>query len=67
MGTALFEVIPGHLLDPERKDDVIAFLARIPAPPERIKQVYLEWCQYVGIAMTREDLERILGEKVRYI
>ena len=51
-------------MTPERKDDVIAFLQRIPAPPRRIKQLYIEWCRVVGAALTREDLEKLLGSSL---
>ena len=64
MGAAIYAIIPGELLTPERKDDVIAFLQQIPAPPRRIKQLYIEWCRVVGAALTREDLEKLLGSSL---
>jgi len=67
VGAAVYAVIPGELLKPERKDDVIAFLRQIPAPPRRLKELYIEWCRVVGAALTREDLEKLLGPLLRYV
>lgn len=67
MGAALLAVVPGELLKPERKDDLILFLQRIPAPPRRLKQLYIEWCRYTGVALTREDLEKLLGPMFQYV
>jgi len=67
MGAALLAVVPGELLKPERKDDLILFLQKIPAPPRRKKEVYIEWCRYVGVALTREDLEKLLGPLFQYV
>jgi len=55
------EIFPVELLAPERKDDVILFLAALPVPPRRKKQAYIDWCKYVGIAIEREDVEKIIG------
>ncbi len=66
MGAAI-EVIPGYLLEPERKDDLIIFLQRLPVPPRRKKEVFLEWAKYVGAVYTREDIEKLLGPLARYV
>jgi len=55
------EIFPVELLAPERKDDVVLFLAALPIPPRRKKQAYIEWAKYVGVAIDRETVDRILG------
>jgi len=55
------EIFPVELLAPERKDDVILFLAALPVPTRRKKQAYIEWAKYVGIAVDKETVDRILG------
>jgi len=67
MGAAIYAVVPGELLRPERKDDLIAFLQQIPAPPRRKKQLFIEWSRVVGIALTREDFEKLLGEQYKWV
>jgi len=55
------EIFPVELLAPERKDDVVLFLAALPIPPRRKKQAYIEWAKYVGVAIDRETVDRIIG------
>lgn len=55
-------VFPVDLLEPDRKDDVIIFLAGLPIHPEDRKQLLLEWCQLMGIAIDRDMVERAKAE-----
>ena len=64
MGTSL-SVFPEELLSPDRKDDFIMVLMRLPVPPRRKKELYVEWCKLTGTVLTREDVEYLLGRAVR--
>jgi len=55
------EIFPVELLAPEKKDDVVLFLAALPVPPRRKKQAYIEWAKYVGIAVDKETVDRVIG------
>ncbi|GAH31619.1 unnamed protein product [marine sediment metagenome] len=50
------------LLEPDKLDDVIIFLAGLPIHPEDRKQLLLEWCQLMGIAIDRDMVERARAE-----
>jgi len=54
-------VFPVDLLDPDRLDDVLIFLAGLPIAPEDRKQLLIEWCQLMGVALTREMVEKALA------
>jgi len=55
------EVIPSHLLRPERKAEVIAWL-RASALPRRFKRRLLqEWGEAVGVELKGEDYQKVLG------
>jgi len=54
-------VFPVDLLDPDRLDDVLIFLAGLPIAPEDRKQLLIEWCQLMGVALTRDMVEEALG------
>lgn len=55
-------VFPVDLLEPDRLDDVIIFLAGLPIHPEDRKQLLMEWCQLMGIAIDRDMVERARAE-----
>ncbi|HUW96778.1 MAG: hypothetical protein KKD44_28970 [Proteobacteria bacterium] len=54
-------VFPVDLLDPDRLDDVLIFLAGLPIAPEDRKQLLIEWCQLMGVALTRDMVEKALA------
>jgi len=58
----LIGVIPTELLDKGKLDDVLLLLARLPIDPEDRKQILVQWCQYVGAALTRDMVERANAE-----
>lgn len=55
-------VFPVDLLDPDREDDVLIFLASLPIDPEDRKALLVEWCKLMGVALTREMVEKALAE-----
>jgi len=57
----LLEVFPAALLDADKLDDVIFFLQRLPIAPRRKKQALLAWGRFVGVAITREMYDQLLG------
>lgn len=54
----LIGVIPTELLDESKLDDVLLLLLRLPVDPEDKKQILVQWCQYVGAALTEEMVRR---------
>ena len=57
----LWGIIPLDLMSPDRKDDVIIILAELPIAPRRKKQALAEWAQCVGLGMTKDDYQKLLG------
>lgn len=58
-------IIPGPLLTKDKKDEAIAFLAALPGPARRRKEIYVGWCNLVGAVLTEEDVERVVGPFLR--
>ncbi|MEM0106532.1 MAG: hypothetical protein QXX81_08395 [Zestosphaera sp.] len=56
--------IPPELLSAERKEDVILFLMLLPCDEYTKKYMFLEWCEYVGIKATAEDIKRITAGRL---
>jgi len=56
-----YGIIPEHLLDPAKKEEVILFLAKLPGPARRRKEIYVGWCKLLGVAITQEDVEKVVG------
>ena len=52
-------IVPVEWMTPEHEDDVILLLAGLPVDPEDKKQLITEWCQIVGVALTREMVEAV--------
>ena len=57
----LIEVFPPWLLTRDRLNDVIIFLRELPVEPKRKKQALVAWTRYVGVALTYEMVEAVLG------
>jgi len=55
-------VFPPDLLDPDRLDDVLIFLAGLPIHPEDRKQLLLEWCQLMGVILDEDMVKRARAE-----
>lgn|GEM_PF-4109176 len=58
---SLLEVVPAALLAKDKEEDFILFLRRLPIPPNRKKEVLVDWCKIVGAALTHEMVEAVLG------
>jgi len=58
---SLYGIIPADLLSPDRKDDIILILADLPIAPRRKKQALVEWGQMMGIGLTKDDFQKLLG------
>jgi len=55
-------VFPVDLLEPDRLDDVLIFLAGLPIDPEDRKELLVQWCRLMGAAITRDMVERARAE-----
>ena len=55
------EIFPAGLLAKEREEDVIVFLRTLPIPARRKKELIAQWAKYVGAALTRDMVEKVLG------
>ena len=55
------EIFPAALLAKDKQEDVILFLQKLPIPPRRKKEALISWCSYVGVALTHEMVEILLG------
>ena len=53
------EAIPPDLLDPKKKDEFLLWLAQLPVDVETKKHILMDWCELVGVALTREMVEYI--------
>ncbi len=60
-------IFPEWLLDPERQKEVEIYLRELPAPPRRKKEALIAWCRAVGVAVTREKVEAVLGPLEKYV
>lgn len=60
-------IIPEALLKEEEKDAVIAFLAELPGPARRRKEIYVGWCRLVGVVIDKESVEKVVGPYKRYV
>jgi len=56
------QIFPPALLAKDKKDEVIVFLQKLPVPPRRKKEALVDWCKYVGVALTKEMVDVLLGE-----
>jgi len=58
---SLIGIVPADLLEPDKKDDIIILLKSLDIPPRRKKQALVDWGLTVGIGLTQEDFQRLLG------
>ena len=58
---SMIEVIPESLLVADRKDNVILLLQALPIPQANKKEILVEWCNYVGAALSKDMVDRILN------
>jgi len=55
------EVFPAGLLAKDKEEEVILFLQRLPITERRKKELLVQWCHYVGAALTHDMVEKLLG------
>lgn len=58
-----YAVFPVGVLDMKDKKGTIAFIQSLPLTPFEEKSLYGGFCKYVGIIMTKEDVDALLGER----
>lgn len=56
------EIFPAYLLDPEKWEEVIAFLDGLPIAPRRKKQAFVMWAKFLGVALT-DEMTRVFRSK----
>jgi len=55
------DLIPEELLTPERKREFLLWLLALPLDVMTKKYVLIDWCRYVGIALTEEMVNIVTG------
>jgi len=55
------EIFPPQFLVADAKEDIILLLMRLPLPPQRKKELAVQWAQMVGAQFTRDEILRLLG------
>jgi len=55
------EIFPAGLLARDKEEEVIIFLRTLPIPARRKKELIAQWAKYVGAALTRDMVEKVLG------
>ena len=58
---SFIEIFPAGLLAEDKLEDVILFLQELPLEPRQKKYALIDWCKYVGVALTHEMVELLLG------
>jgi len=61
MAGEFFGIIPPELLDPKRKEDVIALIIKLPVDIMTKKYLLLAWAKAVGVKLDAEDIQRVTG------
>ncbi len=58
---SMIEILPPSLLVADRKENVILLIQALPIPQQNKKELLIEWCKYVGVALTKDMVERVLN------
>ena len=58
---SLIGIVSDDMFSPEHKDDVIIMLRSLSIEPRRKKEELVGWAQAVGIGLTKEDFQKLLG------
>ena len=61
MSPEFIDLIPEELLTPERKREFLLWLLALPLDVMTKKYVLIDWCRYVGIALTEEMVDIVTG------
>jgi len=54
-------LIPEELLSPEKKREFLLWLLALPLDAMTKKYILIDWCRYVGIALTEEMVDIVTG------
>jgi len=57
----MIEILPPSLLVADRKENVILLIQALPIPQQNKKELLIEWCKYVGAALTKDMVDRVLN------
>jgi len=63
MSPEFIDLIPEELLTPEKKREFLLWLLALPLDVMTKKYVLIDWCRYVGIALTEEMVDIVTGGK----
>jgi hypothetical protein len=55
------EIFPPELLTKDKEKEVVIFLQKLPVPARRKKEALVDWCKFVGAALTEELVKDLLG------
>jgi len=58
---SLIGIVSDDMFSPDRLDDVIIVLRSLAIEPRRKKEELAGWAQAVGIGLTKEDYQKLLG------
>jgi len=61
MSPEFIGLIPEELLSPEKKRDFLLWLLALPLDIMTKKYILIDWCRYVGIALTEEMVDIVTG------
>lgn len=54
-------IIPSEYLHKEKKDDFLLWLSQLPVDIQTKKYMLMDWCNQVGVALTRDMVKYITG------
>lgn len=55
------EIIPDELWNPEKVNEVIKYLQKAVLLPRRRKEIFVDWAKKVGVKMTKEQIDFLVG------
>ena len=61
MSPEFIGLIPEELLSPEKKREFLLWLLALPLDIMTKKYILIDWCRYVGIALTEEMVDIVTG------
>ena len=61
MSPEFIGLIPEELLSPEKKREFLLWLLALPLDVMTKKYILIDWCRYVGIALTEEMVNIVTG------
>jgi len=57
----VMEFVPLGLKDKNKQHEFISWLQELPIPARRKKEVLVEWCEAMEIALTKDAVVELLG------